>query len=114
VAARATQACLPCIVRVRLAGAVNDMWTDPKDDPRTYGNPVGELATYREYLGNYRLTIEMKCAGLDADQLARRSVPPSTLEGLPTQAAAVQDNSPIGNETGKWLQGYPSEPTTLV
>lgn len=94
VAARATQACLPCIVNVRLAGAVNDMWTDPKDDPRTYGNPVGELATYREYLGNYRLTVEMKCAGLDADQLARRSVPPSALSllGLVRHLAQMENH----------------------
>ena len=39
------------------------MWTAPEDDPRSYGNPVGEKATYREYLGNYRLTMEMKCDG---------------------------------------------------
>lgn len=32
-------------------------WTTPDKDPRTYGDPVGELATYREYLSNYRLTI---------------------------------------------------------
>lgn len=58
------------------------MWLDPADDPRTYGNPEGEKATLREYLGNYRLTLEMKCDGLDAEQLARRSVPPSTLSLL--------------------------------
>jgi uncharacterized damage-inducible protein DinB len=58
------------------------MWLPPDEDPRTYGNPEGELATYREYLSNYRLTIRMKCDGLDADQLARRSVPPSTLSLL--------------------------------
>lgn len=58
------------------------MWATPETDPRTYGNPVGELATYREYIANYRLTIEMKCEGLDADQLARRSVPPSTMSLL--------------------------------
>ena len=23
-----------------------DMWTTPEQDPRTYGNPVGEKATY--------------------------------------------------------------------
>ncbi len=40
------------------------------------------VATYREYLGNYRLTIEMKCDGLSSDQLARRSVPASTLSLL--------------------------------
>lgn len=70
------------------------MWTAPEDDPRTYGQPVGEKATYREYLGNYRLTIEMKCDGLDADQLARRSVPPSTLSllGLVRHLAQVENH----------------------
>jgi uncharacterized damage-inducible protein DinB len=61
---------------------VTDTWTDPENDPRSFGNPVGEKATYREYLGNYRLTIEMKCGGLDAEQLAARSVPPSALSLL--------------------------------
>jgi uncharacterized damage-inducible protein DinB len=58
------------------------MWTTRDKDPRSYGAPIGELATYREYLGNYRLTISLKCEGLDAEQLARRSVPPSTLSLL--------------------------------
>lgn len=61
---------------------MSDMWVDAADDPRTDGNPVGEKATLREYLSNYRLTIEMKCQGLDAEQLARRSVPPSTMSVL--------------------------------
>lgn len=70
------------------------MWTAPEDDPRTYGNPVGELATYREYLTNYRLTIGLKCQDLDAEQLARRSVPPSTLSllGLVRHLAHVEDH----------------------
>jgi uncharacterized damage-inducible protein DinB len=70
------------------------MWAAPQDDPRSYGNPVGELATYREYLGNYRLTIGMKCEGLEADQLARRSVPPSTLSliGLVRHLAQVENH----------------------
>jgi uncharacterized damage-inducible protein DinB len=64
------------------------------DDPRTYGNPVGELATYREYLRNYRLTIEMKCDGLDAAELARRSVPPSTMSllGIVRHLAQVENH----------------------
>ncbi|MFL6131593.1 MAG: DinB family protein [Nocardioidaceae bacterium] len=72
---------------------MSDMWTTPEDDPRTYGNPVGEKATYLEYLGNYRLTIEMKCEGLSADELARRSVPPSTLSllGLIRHLAQVEN-----------------------
>jgi uncharacterized damage-inducible protein DinB len=70
------------------------MWTAPEDDPRSYGDPVSEKATYREYLGNYRLTIELKCEGLDADQLARRSVPPSTLSllGLVRHLAQVENH----------------------
>ncbi len=73
---------------------MSDMWTAPEDDPRSYGNPVGEKATYREYLGNYRLTIQMKCEGLDADQLARRSVPPSSLSllGLVRHLAQVENH----------------------
>ena len=73
---------------------MSNRWTEPEDDPRTYGNPAGERATYREYLGNYRLTIEMKCEGLDADQLARRSVPPSTLSllGLVRHLAQVENH----------------------
>ena len=73
---------------------MSNRWTTPENDPRSYGNPVGELATYREYLGNYRLTVEMKCEGLDADQLARRSVPPSTLSllGLVRHLAQVENH----------------------
>ena len=33
------------------------MWAKPEDDPRAGGSPVGELATIREYLSNYRLTL---------------------------------------------------------
>jgi uncharacterized damage-inducible protein DinB len=71
---------------------MSDMWVAPDQDPRTYGNPVGEKATYQEYLSNYRKTIEMKCEGLDADQLARRSVPPSSMSllGLVRHLAGVE------------------------
>jgi uncharacterized damage-inducible protein DinB len=70
------------------------MWTTPESDPRSFGTPVGEKATYREYLDNYRLTIEMKCDGLDTEQLARRSVPPSTLSllGLVRHLAQVENH----------------------
>src|SRR4028119_2045653 len=73
---------------------MSDRWVDLADDPRSYGDPVGEKATLREYLGNYRLTLEMKCGGLDAEQLARRSVPPSTLSllGLIRHLAQVENS----------------------
>ncbi|MBT2533032.1 DUF664 domain-containing protein [Arthrobacter sp. ISL-48] len=61
-----------------------DMWVDPDDDPRESDgvSPDGELATLQDYLTNYRLTLLMKCEGLDAGQMARRSVPPSTMSLL--------------------------------
>ena len=73
---------------------MSDRWVDAAGDPRTYGNPEGEQATLREYLGNYRLTLDIKCRGLDAEQLARRSVPPSTLSllGLIRHLAQVENH----------------------
>jgi len=70
------------------------MWTERENDPRSYGNPVGEKATYREYLGNYRLTLELKCQDLDADQLAARAVPPSALSllGLVRHVAEMEQH----------------------
>ena len=61
-----------------------DMWVDPDDDPRNSDgvSPDGELATLQDYLLNYRLTLRMKCEGLDPEQMARRSVPPSTMSLL--------------------------------
>ncbi|MFE3634265.1 DinB family protein [Streptomyces cellostaticus] len=70
-----------------------DMWTDPDEDPRDNGNsPDGELATLQDFLANYRMTLRMKCEGLDADRLARRSVPPSTMSllGLLRHLAEVE------------------------
>jgi uncharacterized damage-inducible protein DinB len=59
------------------------MWLDPDQDPRdSAASPEGELATLQDYLANYRLTLLMKCEGLTAEQLARRSVPPSTMSLL--------------------------------
>jgi len=70
------------------------MWAKPEDDPRAGGSPVGELATIREYLSNYRLTLGMKCEDLSPEQLATRSVPPSTLSllGLIRHMARVEHN----------------------
>ncbi|MFB7630807.1 DUF664 domain-containing protein [Streptomyces sp. NPDC056149] len=71
-----------------------DMWADPDDDPRNNEGPSpdGELATLRDVLTNYRLTLRMKCEGLNAEQLARRSVPPSTMSllGLVRHLARVE------------------------
>lgn len=59
------------------------MWVDRDDDPRENGAvTVDERGNLLDYLHVYRLTLEMKCADLDAEQLARRSVPPSTMSLL--------------------------------
>lgn len=76
------------------AAAYPDMWADPEDDPRENDgvSPDGELATLQDFLRNYRMTLRMKCEGLDAEQLARRSVPPSTMSllGLLRHLAEVE------------------------
>src|SRR3954451_21556420 len=60
-----------------------DMWVDPDNDPRDTGvQLIDERSTLLEYLRAYRLTFEMKCAGLTPEQLAQQSVPPSTLSLL--------------------------------
>jgi len=61
----------------------NGMWLDTSDDPREALPPgKGEKAVLAEYLDRYRMTFELKCEGLTSEQLARRSVPPSTMSLL--------------------------------
>jgi hypothetical protein len=53
------------------------------DDPRETGPRLGdERVTLAEALRCQRLTLEMKCSGLDAQAMARRSVEPSTMSLL--------------------------------
>lgn len=54
----------------------------PDADPRTDGGFEGERATLVGYLRDRRLTLELKCSGLDAAALARRAVEPSDLSLL--------------------------------
>ena len=85
------------------------MWADPDSDPREALEPgMGEKAVLAEYLDlassasayvtgqmgektvlagyldRYRMTFELKCEGLTAEQLATRSVPPSTMSRVST------------------------------
>jgi len=63
------------------------------DDPRENGPTLGdERTTLLESLRCQRLTLEMKCAGLDAEAMARRSVEPSTMSllGLVRHLAEVE------------------------
>jgi uncharacterized damage-inducible protein DinB len=75
------------------ASVYDDMWVDPDDDPREAATSgTDERSILTDYLRRYRLTLEMKCADLDAEQLARRSVPPSTMSllGLVRHMAEVE------------------------
>ncbi|WP_247597602.1 DinB family protein [Streptomyces sp. RKND-216] len=72
--------------------AWEDMFVHPDDDPRSQDPYEGERATLTGYLRDQRLTLEMKCAGLDAERMARRSVPPSNMSllGLVRHLAGVE------------------------
>jgi uncharacterized damage-inducible protein DinB len=70
-----------------------DMFMDLAADPREGGTSLGdERATLVEFLRGQRLTLQLKCEGLDAEQLARRAVEPSTLSllGLVRHMAEVE------------------------
>jgi hypothetical protein len=63
------------------------------DDPREHGPRLGdERTTLADSLRRQRLTLEMKCADLDADAMARRAVEPSTMSllGLVRHLAEVE------------------------
>ncbi len=70
-----------------------DMFLELDKDPREGGTSLGdERATLLEFLRCQRLTLQVKCDGLDAEQLARRSVEPSTMSllGLLRHMAEVE------------------------
>ena len=72
-----------------------DMFVRPEDDPRSEGASLaGERDTLIGYLRDYRLTLELKCSGLDAAGMACRSVPPSNLSllGLVRHLTDVERN----------------------
>lgn len=59
------------------------MFIDLEDDPREDRPRLGdERTTLVEALRGERLTLEIKCAGLDAEAMARRAVEPSTMSLL--------------------------------
>src|ERR1700691_2367426 len=63
------------------------------DDPREHKRRLGdERVTLAESLRCARLTLERKCAGLDAEAMARRSAEPSTMSllGLVRHLAEVE------------------------
>ena len=68
------------------------VWVPAGPDPRDGDQPVGEKATYVDYLRIYRHTLALKCEGLTPQQLATRSVPPSSMSllGLVRHLAGVE------------------------
>ncbi|MFE5808530.1 DinB family protein [Streptomyces sp. NPDC056491] len=68
------------------------MFVHPDEDTRTDGGFQGERAVLAGYLRDQRLTLELKCAGLDTEAMARRSVEPSNLSllGLVRHLAGVE------------------------
>jgi uncharacterized damage-inducible protein DinB len=71
-----------------------DMFVATEDDPRQT-SPLGhgdEKQNLVEYIRYQRQTLALKCADLDAEQLARRAVPPSTMSllGLVRHLADVE------------------------
>jgi hypothetical protein len=58
--------------RWNAVGPKSNMWMDPAQDPRFAAGAEleGERATLLDCLRAYRLALKLKCAGLDAEQLA--------------------------------------------
>ncbi|MFF1510158.1 DinB family protein [Streptomyces sp. NPDC058326] len=85
------------------------MWVDPDKDPRhsEAASQDGELATLRDFLGGYRLTLRMKCEGLNPEELARRSVPPSTMSLL----GLVRHLAEVERDWRNWILPGDPEPT---
>jgi uncharacterized damage-inducible protein DinB len=76
-----------------MAGMSIDMFIEPEKDPRPEPPTRGaELDTLAGFLRWQRGTLELKCSGLDAAALARRSVEPSmmSLLGLLRHMADVE------------------------
>jgi hypothetical protein len=68
----------------------------------TTANANGERDMLIAFLDWYRATIELKCAGLTAEQLAERSVPPSALSLLGVMRH-------LGGVEGWWFRTWAGE-----
>jgi uncharacterized damage-inducible protein DinB len=90
------------------ATVYRDMWANPADDPRNSEgvSPDGELATLRDYVRKYRLTLLMKCEDLSPAQLAQRSTPPSTMSLL----GLVRHLAEVERDWRSWVRDEEAEP----
>jgi uncharacterized damage-inducible protein DinB len=70
----------------------SNLFVHPDEDPRSETPSVGERATLIDFLTGCRQTLELKCQGLGAEQMARRSTPPSNMSllGLVRHMADVE------------------------
>jgi len=71
----------------------SNMFVAAEDDPRADGGwDNNERSVLLGFLADRRLTLELKCEGLDAGQMARQSVPPSdmSLLGLVRHLTSVE------------------------
>lgn len=59
-----------------------NVFVAPDEDPRSDATSTGERATLDDFLTGCRQTLELKCQGLDPEQMARRSAPPSNMSLL--------------------------------
>lgn len=57
-------------------------WSPPAVSRHEPDEPLGERAMLEAWLDYHRATLMAKCAGLDAEQLRRRSVEPSSMSLL--------------------------------
>ena len=70
-----------------------DRFLEPGSDPREGSPRLGdEQATLTEFLRGQRLMLQLKCGGLNPEQLARQAVEPSTMSllGLVRHMAEVE------------------------
>jgi uncharacterized damage-inducible protein DinB len=70
----------------------SNLFVAPDEDPRSQATSVGERATLVDFITGCRQTLELKCQGLGAEQMARRSVLPSNMSllGLVRHMADVE------------------------
>src|SRR5690349_7378719 len=79
-------------VKLPVMSHVADMFLEPDADPRTDPPLADERTTLVEFLRWQRQTLELKCADLTPEQLARQAVDSSTLSllGLVRHMADVE------------------------
>src|SRR3954452_4374914 len=76
-----------------MAAMTDTTWTAPQvERPEDDDDTGDERTVLTDYLAFHRATLLVKCAGLDGEQLARRTVEPSSMSllGLVRHMAKVE------------------------